>query len=410
MVAPATLKTKPSSRRTAKSAAAWGALVTVVAAVHGCVVHAVGWQLAALKASPDDMPERLEVRYVREMAVAPAVTAPAVAAAPPRRAAPRALPAAQGRPPPDDVGGPAANTPPPVEAAASATPLPDVAGQADVPPSAASDPIAAAAASAVVAASTESPASAASAPSPSPATTSTASAPPAGGAAQEPAPQAVDSVWPQSTRVRYTASGYYQGEISGNASVEWVRRGNRYQMHMDVRMGFLFQRRATSQGRIEAQGVVPERYDESTKVPFRSERRVTLRFDDQAVELSEGQRLPRPAGVQDTTSQFVQLTYLFTTQPGLLRAGQSIEFPLAFPRRIRAYSYLVQEMETLHTPFGPLQALHVKPRRVEAKERDLVAQAWFAPQLHYLPVRIRIEQGEDTYIDLMIDKRPELAQ
>jgi hypothetical protein len=395
---------KPRARA-ARVAVAWGLLVLGVVAVHGCVMNEVGDLLAALQ-SPSRMPERLEVRYVREMAVAAAAPLPAAAAAP-RRAAPIGAPS---RPRKARVPSAAADDPPPpaAEAAASA------------PEPAASDPVVAQApASAVsghpgdddvaLAAATSASAPEASGASSAAASASPPAALPAGPAPEPAAPSAVDSVWPQSTRVRYTGSGYYRGEISGSASVEWVRVGNRYQMHMDVRMG-LFQRRATSQGRIEAQGVVPERYDESNKVLFGSERRATLLLEGQAVELADGQRLPRPPGLQDTTSQFVQLTYLFSTQPDLLRPGQSIEFPLAFPRRIRAYAYEVRDVETLHTPFGPLQALHVKPRRVEAKDRDLVAEAWFAPQLNYLPVRIRISQGEETYIDLLIAKPPELAR
>ena len=31
---------------------------------------------------------------------------------------------------------------------------------------------------------------------------------------------------------------------------------------------------------------------------------------------------------------------------------------------------------------------------------------WFAPTLHYLPVRLLIQQDEATYIDLMLDRAP----
>ena len=34
---------------------------------------------------------------------------------------------------------------------------------------------------------------------------------------------------------------------------------------------------------------------------------------------------------------------------------------------------------------------------------------WIAPDLRYLPVRIRIEQDPSTFIDLMISKKPEIA-
>ena len=41
--------------------------------------------------------------------------------------------------------------------------------------------------------------------------------------------------------------------------------------------------------------------------------------------------------------------------------------------------------------------------------RDLTAEIWFAPQLRYLPVRIRVEQDPQTFVDLVIARKPELA-
>ena len=47
--------------------------------------------------------------------------------------------------------------------------------------------------------------------------------------------------------------------------------------------------------------------------------------------------------MQDTASQFVQLTYLFSTQPELLRVGNIVDFPLALPRTMDSYAYEVVE-------------------------------------------------------------------
>ena len=40
---------------------------------------------------------------------------------------------------------------------------------------------------------------------------------------------------------------------------------------------------------------------------------------------------------------------------------------------------------------------------------ELTAELWIAPELRFLPVRIRIEQDASTYVDLMIAKKPEIA-
>ncbi len=367
-------------------------LVLAVLAAHGWLMTVVISLLTEQQAQPS-LPERVQVRYVREMVSAPPVSLARRPAMSPTLGPPMPRPSASRR-----------KESPPAEVAAAAAVVPDGVPPADAAASSAVASSAQAASSAV----SEGPPSETPVPSQAVAAGASSGLP---GPAAAPEHAGVDSVWPQTTRVRYSAKGYYQGDIYGDATVEWVRQGNRYQMHMDVSLGLgLFSRKATSQGRIADQGVRPERYDEATKMPFRSTRRVTLVMGEDWVDLAQGQRTARLAGLQDTASQFVQLTYLFTTQPELTQAGQRIEFPLVFPRAVRAYAYQVQALEVVQTPFGALDALHVIPRRVEPKDRDLVAEAWFAPALGYLPVRIRIIQAEDVYIDLLIAARPQLAE
>jgi hypothetical protein len=127
------------------------------------------------------------------------------------------------------------------------------------------------------------------------------------------------------------------------------------------------------------------------------------------VQLANGRRVPRPAGVQDAVSQFVQLTWRFTLAPALLREGQVLEVPLALPRRVETWVYDVRAAETLQTPAGPVQAVRVQPRREPRPGGDLVAEMWFAPSLQYLPVRIVIRQDTETFVDLLVDRLPEQA-
>jgi hypothetical protein len=57
------------------------------------------------------------------------------------------------------------------------------------------------------------------------------------------------------------------------------------------------------------------------------------------------------------------------------------------------------------TPFGITQALHVKPRR-RAEGGNLSVQMWYAPTLQMLPVRIRIDQDANVWVDLRLDQAP----
>ncbi|MBY0468411.1 MAG: DUF3108 domain-containing protein, partial [Burkholderiaceae bacterium] len=233
-------------------------------------------------------------------------------------------------------------------------------------------------------------------------------------AAPASAPGADAFDWPPSTRITYELTGNYRGEVYGSAQVDWVRVGERYQVHLDVVVGAsfapLYSRRMSSDGRLSDAGLAPERYDEESKAAFKDRKRASVTLEPESVLLNNGQRVERVPGVQDTASQFVQLTYLFTRQPQLLRPGGTIELPLALPRRMSVWTYDIRESEPVYTPIGPIDAIPLQPRRESRKGDELSATVWFAPSLQYLPVRIRIQQDTETYIDLMIKRRPQLVQ
>lgn len=217
--------------------------------------------------------------------------------------------------------------------------------------------------------------------------------------------------WPPSTRLSYTLVGDYRGPVQGKARVEWLRSGNRYQVHLDVRVGAdfapLMSRRMSSDGLLTEAGLKPLRYDEETRVLLREVRRQTIFFEPERIVLPRGGAQPTVPGVQDTASQFVQLSWMFTLQPQLLRAGQTVEVPLALTRRLDRWVYDVVGEEVLDLPVGPVKAWYLKPRLQSKTSSDLAVETWFAPSLQYLPVRIRIRQDEASFIDLTLERLPQ---
>jgi Protein of unknown function (DUF3108) len=397
-----------------------------VLAVHGCGTqwladHVFDRHLA------DQAPTRMEVAYVREMPAgqappaaaapaAPPVESPAAAVVPPTLAsAPE--PAASGAPPKPRPTKTVERNPPPAPAepaaAAVAEPAPEH-PRADPPAfepapepavaAAPAEPVPAAASAAASAAAPIDPAFAAP-------TVLAQAGPPASAPAGDGALPPFD--WPVSTRMSYRLSGNVRGEVHGDAQVEWIRVDRRYQVHLDVTVGLsvapLMTRRMSSDGDITAEGLSPRRYDQDTKVGFGARQRVTVLFEPGAVVLAGGQRRERWPGMQDTASQFIQLIYLFGTRPELLRAGHTLEVPLALPRNTSRWAYDVIGEETVHTPIGAIETFHLKPRRAVVKGGDLSAEIWFAPAYRYLPVRIRIQQDAETFIDLVVARPPELA-
>ncbi|MFO1266425.1 MAG: DUF3108 domain-containing protein [Rubrivivax sp.] len=224
--------------------------------------------------------------------------------------------------------------------------------------------------------------------------------------------------WPPSTRLSYTLTGNYRGPVEGQARVEWRLAGDRYQVALEVSIGPPFAplvtRELQSDGLVTAAGLAPRRYDEATQIVLRAPRRLSIALDADAIVLPSGKRVPRPAGVQDSASQFVQMTWLFTTQPERLRAGQTIELPLALPRHVQDWIYEVVGEERLATPLGEIDTVHVRPRRAPqgagSGGGDLAAEFWVAPTLQYLPVRIVIRQDEESWVDLQLRRAPQQAE
>lgn len=365
--------------------AGWWVLVGAVLLGHGAMTLWLQQNLADWGDGESPMPHRIEVAYVD--ALAPAAPPPRQAPGAPARskssrARPPPLPAsapAPAVPMPEPVPEPvpepiAAVAPPARDSAAIPLPAPDVAA-----------PMAMAAAEAPV----------------------VPSVPPA----SAPGADAVPFEWPPSTRLTYVLTGNYRGEVHGSARVQWVRQGPRYQVHLDIAIGPSFapliSRRMTSDGELGAQGLTPQRYDEATRLPFQQARRSSVVFTPEQVTLANGSQQEALPGVQDAASQFVQLTWLFTTRPELLRAGNTVTVPLALPRRVGRWVYDVLGQERLATPIGELDTFHLKPRLGERPPgNELSAEVWYAPNLQYLPVRIRIQQDADTFIDLLIDGAP----
>jgi Protein of unknown function (DUF3108) len=372
---------------------AWWGLALLVLLLHGLALDGLGRALA-----PGAPPVPSITRTVAQSAP-PAGPAAAPVAAPatrprPAAASPAAAPASEAASPVETV----VSDPPP--AAAEPPPDPNVA-----PGTVAAAPVVAApvVAAPVVAASAVGAAAPASA---------------AAGAASGPA-----FTWPDSTRLTYALTGWYQGEVHGNAQVEWLRDGDRYQVHLDVsigpRLAPLVARRMSSEGRITPDGLRPLRYEQATRQILGASRLVQMVFpDERSVRLQDGRLASTRADVQDTASQFIQMVYLFSVRPALREKGGRVEFDLALPHRVRRWAYEVGDTLPTMTPLGELQTFHVRP----VPARDSVAetpgeatrsggsilstQVWYAPTLQMLPVRIRIEQDAETWVDLRLSEPP----
>ena len=218
--------------------------------------------------------------------------------------------------------------------------------------------------------------------------------------------------WPPDTRLTYRLTGNYRGELTGSARVQWqhVAAANsgaegksdprRYQVQLEMSLSSFVVATMTSQGKITETGLLPEVYEE--KLPG-NVRRVT--FEDAQIRFNTGRVDVRPTTVQDTASQFVELSHRFATGLETLRAGAEVRVWLARPGGLDFWTYDVLAPEILQTPMlGPIEAFHLKPRPLANPRGPIIAEMWFAPSLQYLPVRVRIAMGGNNFVDLMVER------
>ena len=210
--------------------------------------------------------------------------------------------------------------------------------------------------------------------------------------------------WPLDTRVSYQLKGYYRGPIWGDARVQWQRQQSRYQVRLDMTLALVLRLSMTSQGEATDGGLVPSDYEERF---LWGVRRMT--FDGGYVRSIDGRALAPaqtpPHALQDTASQFVELSHRFVSGREKLAVGSEVRFWLARPQGTSLWTYDVVAEETLQTPeLGPVQAFHLRPRPIANPAGEITAEIWFAPSLQYLPVRVRIALGGDNFVDLIVDR------
>jgi hypothetical protein len=215
-----------------------------------------------------------------------------------------------------------------------------------------------------------------------------------------PAPQEPPDTWPVDTRLTYVLKGYYRGDVDGNARVQWQREKNRYQVRVDLSLALLVNMSMTSQGEVTEAGLIPQAYQEEL---FGMVRRVA--FESGQVKFNDGDLREAPEAVQDTASQLVELSHRFSTGREPLKVGAEVKIWLARPKGMDMWTYDVVGEEMLETPlYGTVQTFRLQPRPIAKPRGPIKAEIWFAPSLHYLPVRVRISGSGDKFMDLMVER------
>jgi hypothetical protein len=367
------------------------ALLLLTAAVLG--LHALVLGLAAHSGLPSVVSPAPVVFHTRTVA-SPAPAAVEAVAASPAVAAPAAAkqPSATQRKP-----RPAKAPAPPVEAGPSDPPPEgDVAMAPATPASAAtegaSDPLLAARAA------PEAPVATA----PQPAASDSSAATPGiavvapGNALGSDSAQRVPVRLPPPARLDFEVQGQAKRlQYSASAELVWQHDGQQYQARQEIRVLFLGSRAQTSVGEITPLGLQPRRFGDRS----RSEKAAHFDFAQGQVTFSANSPSARIApGAQDRLSVFLQLSAMLAAAPAAYPVGTRIQVPTVSSRAADLWTFTIGDTETLDLPLGPVRAVALE--RLPVRDYDQKAQVWLAPELDYLPVRIRITQTNGDYAEL----------
>ncbi|RDI28496.1 uncharacterized protein DUF3108 [Pseudacidovorax intermedius] len=204
---------------------------------------------------------------------------------------------------------------------------------------------------------------------------------------------------PGSVKLDFDATGQ-QGmqPMSGVfGELTWLQDGDRYNARLSLKVLFRTIRAQTSEGRIGPQGIAPERFSDRRRSEVATH---FVRDTGEIVFSSANTRVPLQPGAQDRLSILMQLTALVGGDPARYTTGRTISLQVAGPRDADVWTFRVEGDETVATPSGEHAARRLV--RLPRREYDQKIEVWLAPDLGWLPVRIRQTEANGDFADLQL--------
>lgn len=206
-------------------------------------------------------------------------------------------------------------------------------------------------------------------------------------------------VFPPSVQLNYDVFGETDGQKNVvAATIVWKHDDANYDSSLLVTKFGIRLRQWTSKGALTATGLAPVRFGEKA---FRgSEVAAHFVWDENKVIFSANTpQTPLTPGAQDHLSVFMQLASLWAGQPDRYAAGTAIAFQSIGPRQSEMWTFVVSPAETITVPGATLQA--TKLTREANGDYSTKAEVWLAPQLAYLPARIRLSESNGNVLDMV---------
>jgi hypothetical protein len=197
----------------------------------------------------------------------------------------------------------------------------------------------------------------------------------------------------------YDGKGEKDGFIKYSLGGEllWVPDGSHYNAHLEISaLGFRV-RTWSSKGDLTDGGLQPLRFGDK---PRGAELATHFQREKGIISFSANNPdVPLQTGAQDKLSAILQLSAIVAGEPERYASGASITFQAADAHRAELWHFKVGGTEPLDLPGGAVTAL--KLSKEPTVEFDQRIEVWLAPDLRYMPVRIRITEANGDYADLL---------
>lgn len=216
----------------------------------------------------------------------------------------------------------------------------------------------------------------------------------------EPAPasKAYRYRFPTPAQLHYDVDALTDGNHNvATAELTWQHDGSNYQTSLIARKFTFFKlRQWNSTGQLGTDGLAPLRFADKTRSEVaahfvREQSKVVFSANTPPVDL-----LP---GAQDKLSVFLQLASMLNGDPDAMAPGERITFQTIGDRYAESWTFVMDAKESLELPSATLDAY--KFTRESEGQYDIKAEAWLAPAMTYLPVRIRLTQTNGNVLDMV---------
>lgn len=192
----------------------------------------------------------------------------------------------------------------------------------------------------------------------------------------------------------------FNGQVIGSVTDRFQREGSRYQLSSEARPEanlalLLPMLTLSSEGELRAQRFIPQRYQQArSNAPNKT---AVAEFDWTKHTLThqyngKSKQTTLPEGTLDALTQL----YAFSLAADL---PPSLEFAVSNGRKLISYRYEKLPAERMETPLGSFET--VEYRRV-AEPGENAISVWIAPGLHFLPVRIRVQEASGIFEQQLI--------